>query len=117
MSRLAAACVSAGMLLAILYGSLTDSPPGPEIPHLDKLLHFLTYAVLAAWHGVLLPKRRPWILAGCCLWGLAMECLQALTGYREASVADMIMNALGVLAGLYFAHRSGIQLLRHAQQG
>jgi len=63
----------------------------------DKLVHALTYGLLT---GVCARGYRALPLArvggGVFLYGLALEGLQSLTGYRTASAADALANAIGI---------------------
>jgi len=78
--------------------------PGPDIGASDKLAHFLTYAVLSAAFSLIVEQRKSlWlILTGLIVYGLLLEFLQGLTGYRFEDMADALANSLGVLTGLVF---------------
>jgi VanZ family protein len=98
-----AALVAGGWLYAaaIVWLSLTPSPPDPGFAYGDKLGHFAAYALLMAWFAWLYvsPGAR---LAYAGLWiamGIALEFAQAATGYRSFELADMAADALGVAAG------------------
>lgn len=98
-----AAVVAGGWLLAaaIVWLSLTDSPPEPGIAHADKIGHFLAYGALMFWFA-LLYRRPPARAAYAALWigvGIVLEFAQDATGTRSFELADMAANALGVLAG------------------
>jgi VanZ family protein len=86
-----------------LYVSLSSSPPDGPGWLSDKLAHGLTYFVLAAWFAALFAPRA-YVRVGLGLLGLgiAIELLQARTGYRTAEVADGLANLGGILAGLAF---------------
>ncbi|MDN5863451.1 MAG: VanZ family protein [Salinisphaera sp.] len=77
--------------------------PAPEIPgaHFsDKLMHAAAFACLAAWFGALLKRRRWWLEAlGLILFGITIECLQAIVG-RDPQVLDVVADAVGVGLGL-----------------
>jgi len=92
------------LVLAVAMGlallPVPEAQPAP--PGADKIGHGLLFAFLywLAW-------RSSWgsfaggslgLLAGLMGYGLLMECLQFLVGYREFSVADMGANLVG--AGL-----------------
>jgi glycopeptide antibiotics resistance protein len=78
--------------------------PGPDIGGSDKLAHFLTYAILSAGFSLIVEQRRSlWrILFGLIAYGLLLEFLQGLTGYRYEDMADALANSLGVITGLGF---------------
>ncbi|OUS11610.1 hypothetical protein A9Q89_08790 [Gammaproteobacteria bacterium 53_120_T64] len=91
------------LLLLVAWGCL--QAPGPDATPwfwgADKIIHLSTYALLyiCAWlafPGALLN----WTLHGSLLaYGLLIEGLQSLTGYRSAELADMLANATGLGLG------------------
>jgi VanZ family protein len=86
---------------AIVWLSLTPSPPDPGFDHGDKLGHFAAYALLMFWFVYLY---RGWQarIAYALLWvgmGVGLEFAQAAAGYRSLELGDMAANALGVAAG------------------
>ena len=98
-----AALLAGGWLwaAAIVWLSLTPSPPDPGVAFGDKIGHFLAYAVLMFWFGILYRNPMPRAAYGI-LWivlGVALEFAQGATGYRSFELADMAANALGVLVG------------------
>ena len=78
--------------------------PGPDIGGSDKLAHFLTYAMLSAGFSLIIEQRKSlWLIFfGLIAYGLLLEFLQGLTGYRMEDMADALANSLGVIAGLGF---------------
>jgi len=96
------------MLIAIL--SLTPSPDiGPEIPYVDKVFHFIAYAVLAGlmmWTTPRVSRRRAvttiTIAVSCIMYGLLMEILQPVLWPEDRmySMADAMANAAGALAAI-----------------
>lgn len=98
-----AAALAGGWLLAaaIVWLSLTPSPPHLDLEGGDKLGHFLAYAGLMFWFGRLYRAARARV-GYALLWiamGVALEFAQRATGYRSFELADMAANTLGVLAG------------------
>jgi VanZ family protein len=90
----------AGVLF--LLSSLT-SVPGPDLPHVDKLGHFLAYAVL----GLLLARAADasgWSLGVAVLlgigYGISDELHQAFVPLREPSWADLAADAAGVVVAV-----------------
>jgi len=83
---------------AIVWLSLTPSPPEVDIAHGDKLGHFAAYGLLMFWFCQLY-TRRTFFAAGFILMGVALEVIQGQLGYRSFEAADMLANALGVLLG------------------
>ncbi len=101
--RLAPLWYGCGMLLLLLVTGLSLMPiasDGPEVN--DKLVHFITYAVLSGWFSLLAAGGR-WLLAiwiGLGVFGIAIEGLQGLTDHRSAEWADVVANSLGAAGGL-----------------
>jgi VanZ family protein len=91
------------LVVAVVTGSLIP-PPSDVVAVNDKLLHLLSYLVLALWFGFVYRRER---FARIGLWlvalGVAIECLQAGTGYRSFEVADMLADAAGAGTGLLLA--------------
>jgi len=86
---------------AIIWLSLTPSPPQLDVAGGDKLEHFVAYGVLMFWYGMLYRSARArigWALF-CVALGVALEFAQRATGYRTFELGDMAADALGVLAG------------------
>ncbi|MGH8076660.1 MAG: VanZ family protein [Lysobacter sp.] len=79
-----------------------DLPPSP-FSGFDKVGHFLGYAVLSAYGGMLFANMRAQALAaaGLVALGLGLEFAQAqLTDSRSGDLRDAVANTLGVLVGL-----------------
>ena len=70
----------------------------PQISPNDKLNHLLAYGMLAALGGF--GYRIGFAGSVAFLWGVLIEELQGLTGYRLFSVADIVANGIGVGLGL-----------------
>ena len=86
---------------AIVWLSLTPSPPDAGFEGGDKVGHFGSYALLTVWFFVLYrstPARVSHAVAFLCL-GAGLEIAQGMTAYRTGDAFDMLANALGVLAG------------------
>jgi VanZ family protein len=87
-------------LLAIV--ALASLLPVPDMGTSDKLLHLLTYTVLSAVFSTLVCRNISLlkVVPGLILFGILLEFLQGLTGYRYLEVNDMLANSVGVFAGL-----------------
>ena len=98
---------------AIVWLSLTPSPPTIDITQGDKLAHFLGYGVLMAWFCQLYAARRTRLAyaLGFALLGVALELAQGALGYRRYEPYDMLANALGVAFGWAAALVAGGALL------
>ena len=76
--------------------------PGPDIGGGDKLVHFVTYALLSGWFSLIVKNTRTlWaVLFGLIAFGLLMEYLQGFTSYRRQDIDDAIANSAGVMVGI-----------------
>ena len=76
--------------------------PAPDMGGSDKLLHFLAYAAMSGGFALLLSRwsRRLSAALLVAFYGLLLEYLQGMTGYRMFDPADMLANAVGAAAGL-----------------
>lgn len=104
-----------GVLMLATVAVLSLIPISAEsVPGGDKLAHLVTYAVLGAWFSLLADRasRLGWSVAGLIGFGILMEGLQALTGYRFAEWADVVANTSGVLLGTLFYLTPAPALLR-----
>jgi VanZ family protein len=95
--------------------ALSLLPLGPDAPttgwdKTNHLLAFVTLAILAcqAW-----PARIAAALAVLLLYGGLIEVLQSFTGYRSAQWADLLADAMGLLAGWGLLRSA--QMLRKAR--
>ena len=93
------------MIMAVIVGSLLPARELPPVPFdgFDKVQHLLGYAVLSAYAAMLFARMRARALAaaGLVALGIGLEVAQGmLTASRQADIADAMVNALGVLAGL-----------------
>ncbi|MCF7222144.1 VanZ family protein [Marilutibacter chinensis] len=94
-SMLVALVIAASLLPA------RELPPAP-FDGIDKLEHFLAYAVLAAGAVMLFARRGVQLLLALALvaLGIGLEFAQgALTASRQADGLDALANTLGVLVG------------------
>ena len=71
---------------------------------IDKLAHLLTFAFLAVWFAGQYRPRSYWRIAvGLLAYGVLIELLQRLVGYRSAEWLDVAADAAGILVGLAIA--------------
>ena len=98
-----AALLAGGWLwaAAIVFLSLTPSPPDTGVEHGDKIGHLLAYGLLMFWFCFLYRYRYTRLAYGIgwIALGITLEFAQGATGYRSFEVADMAANSLGVLLG------------------
>lgn len=92
-----------GLVVLVIYLSLTPHPPQPgiELPFSDKIGHTLAYFTLMSWFAQLypMPQQRFLIAISCLLLGGSLEILQGMGGTRVADWWDFLANATGVLLG------------------
>ncbi len=87
-----------GLVLAVIYLSLTPKPPSPDISQIDKVGHFLAYASLMGWWSQI-DTRHCRLALLFVLMGLAMEIAQSFSDSRVGDVFDMAANCVGVGLG------------------
>ena len=90
-----------GWAAAIVWLSLTPSPPRVDFTASDKLGHLLAYGLLMFWFAQIYASRTARIFHAIVFlaMGLGLEFLQGMSGLREHDVIDMLANAAGVAAG------------------
>jgi VanZ family protein len=98
----------AALLAFVSYKAFFTSSGSTSIEHMDKVLHVLAFACLAGvacWSWS--PSRQAsWRIAlGLTAYGVFIELVQSQLPWREASVADVIADAVGIALGLAMAHR------------
>lgn len=104
------------LLALVVYLSLNHAPvqlPGDEG---GRFGHMAAYGSLMFMYARMyaLPRGRLVIGAALVLVGIALECLQATTGYRTFEYADMTANTIGVVLG-WLAQRT-VSLIASARQ-
>jgi VanZ family protein len=87
-------------LLAIV--AIVSLIPVPDIGTSDKILHLLTYALLSTVFSTLVCRNISLlkVVPGLILFGVILEFLQGMTGYRTLDAYDMLANSVGVFLGL-----------------
>jgi uncharacterized protein YfiM (DUF2279 family) len=78
----------------------------------DKIEHFIAYASLSFWFGMLHVRRSRQLgfALGFIGMGVVIEFLQGMTDYRDFEVADMVADAIGAFIGFALLQTP----LRHA---
>ena len=89
------------LLLGVLVVSLLPAPG--DIGVGDKTSHLLVYFMLSGWFSVLAANSRILVssLVGLVLFGMLIEWLQGMTGYRYAEWGDVLANTLGCALGAF----------------
>lgn len=87
---------------AIVWLSLTPSPPSVDVAYGDKLGHFAAYGLLMFWFAQLY-RVRVFYAAGFTAMGIGLEFLQGALGTRSFELPDMAASTLGVALGWVLA--------------
>jgi VanZ family protein len=97
------------MVGAIVWLSVTPSPPDPGFENADKLEHVLAYGVLTFWFCQVHASARVQLAfaAGFIALGAGLEFVQGALAYRTYDEYDMLANAIGVVAGWAVARATG----------
>ncbi len=93
------------LLIAIVYVSLTPTPPDPEFKINDKVLHFAMYFVLTIWFVQIYSSPRRLAVYALLFFaiGIVLELGQGLSDQRSTSLLDALANGAGILTGLVLA--------------
>ncbi len=65
----------------------------------DKAQHALGFAALALLGLLAYPAKLQSVVFGLLLWGVVIECAQALTGWRQGDWQDWLADAVGIGLG------------------
>jgi glycopeptide antibiotics resistance protein len=105
--------VGFGLVMFVIWLSLTPHPIHIPVAHGDKLGHFAAFATLMFWFAQLDARQRTRLAyaIGFVALGVALEFAQRLTDYRVFEVADMVASAIGVLLGWVSAPPRGPDVL------
>ena len=93
--------IGIGLVMLVIWLSLTPSPIEIPVEQGDKYGHMLAYATLMFWFAQIYPGQRvrmAWAVAFVAL-GIELEFLQRLTDYRTFEISDMVADAFGVCVG------------------
>lgn len=88
-------CMTTALLL------MEHSGPAIGFPHMDKLIHVILFASLAAVGYLAYPEAGSKLYFGLMIYGIVTEVLQGvLTATRYASIYDWMADILGLLLWL-----------------
>lgn len=90
------------LVALVAYLSLMPNPPEPFQFHMvDKVEHGIAYAGMSWWFCQIYQsvKSRFWVCAALLAYGVLIEILQGMTGYRYFEYADMLADSIGVVVG------------------
>jgi len=102
------------LVFQVIYLSLTPRPPQIQssIFPMDKVGHFLAYALLVFWYiQISHPKRYFFYFIGFSFMGVCLEFVQRSLGFRSFEYLDMLFNTLGAGISFLFFRKWGDQLL------
>ena len=97
------------MVAAIVWLSVTPSPPEIDVENADKLEHLVAYGTLTFWFCQLHAAGRAqlaFVIAFIAM-GIALEFVQGALAYRTFDTADMLANTIGAIAGSAVARAVG----------
>jgi len=87
-------------LVVSLYFFLVDFPQHllPNISHIDKVIHFLFYAILTKIAiSVLRREHHRKVYYSLFTYGFMVEIMQYFTAHRSFEIYDIVANSLGIL--------------------
>lgn len=90
-------------LASVLTLALIKNPSPILDTGWDKTNHVLAFAVLTFLGRMAFPSRRLLLLLGLLGYGVLIENLQQLTGYRFSEYQDLAADVLGMLIGYLLA--------------
>lgn len=108
-------------VLCLASSSNPEMKDGPDIPHLDKIVHFCYFMAggFSFANFLFLKKSEPWswnriilftLVVGACVGGLD-EFHQSFTPGREGNdLGDWIADVTGTLAGAYYCFFMWVRL-------
>lgn len=92
--------LTAALLAVIAVLTLVPQAPGPPgPPGVDKIAHFVAFAVLVLPLGLARPDKWVWVAGAALVYGAAIEVIQPQVG-RSAEGADLLADGAGVFFGL-----------------
>lgn len=105
--------MSVGLLgcAALFYMCLVPSPPTVGFPYIDKIEHFVAYLVLGTWFAGILAPRYGRVFFGLLAFGIFIEIVQAVSGWRDGEIGDVVADGLGVAAGIGLAYLGAMDWL------
>lgn len=90
-------------LVSVLTLALMKSPSSVLDTGWDKANHALAFAVLTFLGRMAFPTQRLLLLLGLLGYGVLIENLQQLTGYRFSEYQDLAADVVGMLIGYLLA--------------
>ncbi|WP_156950160.1 VanZ family protein [Maribacter antarcticus] len=102
--------------LSLFFFTGEMSVPRLNIPHIDKIVHFLFYFIFVVLGvkavreifkvNLELKKVLLYTVTFACSYGIIIELLQyAFTESRQGDILDVLANSMGALAGMFLVKR------------
>ncbi len=92
-------------IMVLLTAFLPIELDQTDIPHIDKIVHFLVWGTLTAWFLLVFPGRKRGVLIAAAMLGLSitLESMQGLTPYGgDPSLFDVLADLAGIcVAGMF----------------
>ena len=109
--RAARICLVTGFWLPLAvctWLALAPSPPDAVFRVSDIVLHALAFSYLTFALGLAHPAARPPTLVLCMLgYGIFIEVVQSFEVERNAELKDLLVDGIGILAGLGLLYTVG----------
>lgn len=106
-------------IVSSTYLALMPSPPGSlDVSYGDKVQHVVGFFMLYCWFMQLLQRalhRR--LVISLLLYGVLIEVLQGLTGYRAMEAADVLADLSGILLGWWLGSTRLSLLVKNFETG
>lgn len=83
-------------LIVITYLTLSIQQM-PDFPNSDKFAHVIAFFGLTLLAHNSAPGKLKWSMLALLGYGILIELLQGLTSYRQASAADALADAVGIV--------------------
>lgn len=99
-------------LISVLALALMKNPSSMLDTGWDKGNHVLAFSVLTLLGRMAWPSQRLLLLLGLLVYGVLIENLQQLTGYRFSEYRDLAADVVGMVLGYLLA----IPVMRRAQK-
>ncbi len=97
----------AGSLCGVTVLMLLPSAGGQMLPGQDKLLHGVTFMALYLLGSRAVPATgHRWLFGGLLAYGVVIELLQGLTGYRSMELLDALADLVGLLVAAWWSRRT-----------
>lgn len=96
------------LLLAVMAFALVPSYWPRHVGNIwdisDKILHCVTFAILAIWFSGQYERSSYWkLVTGLLIFGALIEACQYMVPYRTAELGDMVADIVGILCGFLIA--------------